>query len=63
MHLIGLVAIENEYMLRTHWGRMILLAPLLASGLYAQADQTDLKDLLAEALKNNPEVVAAQKRY
>lgn len=37
-----------------------LLVPLLASGVFAQ---TDLKDLLAEALRNNPEIVAAQKRY
>lgn len=44
-------------------GRAILLVPLLASGLSAQGERADLKDLLAEALNNNPEVVAAQKRY
>jgi outer membrane protein TolC len=43
--------------------RAILLAPLLALSLRAQADRTELKDLLAEALNNNPEVIAAQKRY
>ncbi|MBI5083327.1 MAG: TolC family protein [Acidobacteria bacterium] len=43
--------------------RAMLLVPLLASGLSAQGDRADLKDLLAEALNNNPEVVAAQKRY
>ena len=43
--------------------RALLLVPFLASGLWAQPDRTDLKDLLAEALSNNPEIVAAQKRY
>ncbi len=43
--------------------RALLLVPFLASGLWAQSDRTDLKDLLAEALSNNPEIVAAQKRY
>jgi outer membrane protein TolC len=44
-------------------GRALLLVPFLASGLWAQADRTEIKDLLAEALSNNPEIVAAQKRY
>jgi outer membrane protein, heavy metal efflux system len=44
-------------------GRALLLVPLLASGVWAQGARTDLKDLLAEALNNNPEIVAAQKRY
>ena len=43
--------------------RALLLVPFLASGLWAQSDRTDLNDLLAEALSNNPEIVAAQKRY
>ena len=44
-------------------GRALLLVPFLASGLWAQADRIELKDLLTEALDNNPEIVAAQKRY
>ena len=44
-------------------GRALLLVPLLVSGLWAQGERKDLKDLLAEALNNNPEIVAAQKRY
>ncbi len=44
-------------------GRALLLVPFLASGAWAQADRLELKDLLAEALKNNPEIVAAQKSY
>ena len=44
-------------------GRALLLVPFLASGLWAQADRMELKDLLAEALNNNPEIAAAQKRY
>lgn len=38
----------------------VLLALFVASTAFAQ---TDLKDLLTEALNNNPEIVAAQKRY
>ena len=34
-----------------------------ASGLWAQTDLTEAKDLLAEALSNSPEIAAAQKRY
>ena len=50
--------------MQTHlMGRAFLLVPLLTSGLWAQGERTDLKDLLAEALNNNPEIVAAQKRY
>jgi cobalt-zinc-cadmium efflux system outer membrane protein len=44
-------------------GCALLLVPFLAPGLWAQADRTDLKDLLAEALGNNSEIAAAQKRY
>lgn len=44
-------------------GRALLLVPYLAFGLWAQTDRMELKDLLAEALNNNPEIVAAQKRY
>jgi outer membrane protein TolC len=44
-------------------GRMLLGAVLAAGGLWGQAERTDLKELLAEALENNPEIVAAQKRY
>jgi len=43
--------------------RSSLLGLALASGLWAQTDRADLQDLLAEALNNNPEIVAAQKRY
>ena len=43
--------------------RAVLFVPFLASGLWAQADGIELKDLLAVALNNNPEVAAAQKRY
>ena len=31
--------------------------------MYAQGERSELRDLLAEALQNNPEIVAAQKRY
>ncbi|MBL8290433.1 MAG: TolC family protein [Bryobacterales bacterium] len=44
-------------------GRAILLLPFLTFGLRAQTERMDLMDLLAEALNNNPEIVAAQKRY
>ena len=44
-------------------GRALLLVPFLTCGLSAQTERIELKDLLAEALNNNPEVVAAQKRY
>jgi outer membrane protein TolC len=44
-------------------GRALLLVPFLASGLWAQPDRMELKDLLAEALNNNPEIASAQKRY
>ena len=44
-------------------GRALLLLPLLAPWLWAQTDRTELKDLLAEALTNSPEIAAAQKRY
>jgi outer membrane protein TolC len=44
-------------------GRTLLSGVLAASGLWGQAERTDLKELLAEALENNPEIVAAQKRY
>ncbi len=42
---------------------MAFLTFVPASGLWAQAERADLKDLLAEALTNNPEIIAAQKRY
>ncbi|HSB17227.1 MAG TPA: TolC family protein [Bryobacteraceae bacterium] len=44
-------------------GRALLLVPFFVSGLWAQADRAELKDLLAEALSSNPEIIAAQKRY
>ena len=44
-------------------GRALVLLTILASGLWAQTDLTELKDLLAEALSNSPEIAAAQKRY
>ena len=44
-------------------GRALLLTSILVSGLWAQTEHTELKDLLAEALNNNPEIMAAQKRY
>jgi outer membrane protein TolC len=60
----GAVATRKENTVRTPlMSRALLLVPLLASGLSAQAERADLKDLLAEALNNNPEIVAAQKRY
>ena len=43
--------------------RALLLIPLMAAGLCAQVQRTDLQDLLAEALNNNPEIAAAQKRF
>jgi cobalt-zinc-cadmium efflux system outer membrane protein len=46
-------------------GGVLLLALMIGSGglLFAQADRTDLGDLLAEALRSSPEIAAAQKRY
>ena len=44
-------------------GRIFLLLPTLLAGLWAQGDRVQLKDLVAEALRSNPEIVAAQKRY
>ena len=43
--------------------RALVMVPVLASALWAQTDRKELKDLLAEALNNSPEIVAAQKRY
>jgi outer membrane protein TolC len=43
--------------------RAVLLVPFFVFGLWAQADRAELKDLLAEALSSNPEIIAAQKRY
>jgi hypothetical protein len=43
--------------------RALLLGPFLAVGHWAQTDRVELKDLLVEALNNNPEITAAQKRY
>jgi outer membrane protein TolC len=40
-----------------------LIAPFLTPALPAQGERSELKDLVAEALNNNPEVLAAQKRY
>ncbi len=42
---------------------LALIGPFLTTGLLAQGDRTELKDLIAEALSNNPEVLAAQKGY
>ena len=64
MHYIAPVASKNEITVRSpRLGRALLLVPFLASGLWAQPDRADLQGLLAEALNNNPEIVAAQKRY
>lgn len=58
------VATRNDNPLRSLWmGRALLLAPLFTVGLWAQAEQSELNRLLTEALDNNPEIAAAQKRY
>lgn len=58
------MATRKESTAQTHrMIRAMLLVPILASGLSAQEERDDLRDLLAEALNNNPEVLAAQKRY
>lgn len=41
----------------------LLLLPVSFSSLWGQPDRTELGDLLREALNNNPEVLASQKRY
>ncbi len=43
--------------------RTLVVAMVFASDMFGQSARTDLNDLLAEALNNNPEIVAAQKRY
>ncbi len=43
--------------------KAILLLPLVGFVLAAQTAPDDLPSLLAEALRNNPEVLAGQKRY
>ncbi len=42
---------------------LALIGPFLTTGLLAQGERTEIKDLIAEALDNNPEVLAAQKGY
>ena len=43
--------------------RRLLLTALLGFGALAQTVSSDLNGLAAEALRSNPEVIAAQKRY
>lgn len=43
--------------------RTLVVAMVLASDMFGQSAGTDLNDLLAEALRSNPEIVAAQKGY
>jgi outer membrane protein TolC len=43
--------------------RFVSAATAFATVLTAQPTGSDLRDLLAEALRSNPEIVAAQKRY
>jgi outer membrane protein, heavy metal efflux system len=48
--------------MRFHLGGALLLL-VSASVAGAQETKLELKDLIAEALRNNPEILAAQKRY
>ncbi len=43
--------------------RALLFLPISLSNLWGQPDRTELGDLLREALNNNPEILASQKRY
>ncbi|MBM3810443.1 MAG: TolC family protein [Acidimicrobiia bacterium] len=43
--------------------KWLLLGAVLAAPLWGQEGRLRLKDLLEEALRNNPEIQAAQKRY